>query len=446
MLQSVIQNAHAYGAQEAEVFLQETAVSSVKFEDSRLKSTDSSQSCGIAVRVLADKKLGFGCAADLAKIRFVVQGAVEAAWQSDVTDLSFPSSPPPTIQAELEDEAVRKLKLDHMARDAGKAIQTIREYDPEILAFGGIGKADVHIRILNTAGFDSEYRKTLLSASVGGQLVDGTNILFCYRESAGTSASIDFARMTEQVIADFDVSRVNVDIEGGAKTVIFTPRAAVALFEVLKLGVNGRNVEKATSPIRDRMGKQVLSEKMTIVEDGLLENGVGSAPFDDEGTVLKKRAIVEKGVLKSFAVDLRTARKLNLPPTGNGFRVNRYSGEQSYESPPSPQNTNWLLLPGEPSYDEILADIQDGVIVDLMMGLFTGNLLSGDFSANLMLAYKISKGRIVGRIKDAMVSGNFYDIFRDNVLAMSRETERVAEGSTTNIFPHICAEKVMISA
>jgi PmbA protein len=256
---------------------------------------------------------------------------------------------------------------------------------------------------------------------------------------------MDFDALTTRVIADFEMSRVNAEIEGGPKTVIFTPRAASALFEVLKLGVNGRNVEKGTSPIRDKMGEKILDEKITLVEDGLLSEAVGSAPFDDEGTVLEKKTVVDRGTLKSFAVDLRTAPKLSLPPTGNGFRIHGFLKTQTYETPPSPQSTNWLLLPGEQSYDEIVSGIEEGVVVDLMMGLFTGNLLSGDFSANLSLAHKISKGKIVGRIKNAMVSGNFYDIFREKVVAISRETERVAQGFTTNVFPYLCAREVTIS-
>ncbi len=445
MLEDVIEKAQAYGADQCEAFLQEDAVSAVKFEDSRLKSVESSQSHGIAVRVLVDGRLGFGAASDLAKMRPLLQAVVDSASHSERTGIFFPSAPPTADGAKLEDDRVRELPLDKLAESAGRAIEKLNEYDPAILVFGSIGKGDLRIRVANTAGFDSEYRKTVLSAYVCGQLVEGKNILFCCRESAGTTASIDFDEMTARVIADFEISRVNVEIEGGPKTVIFTPRAASALFDVLKLGVNGRNVEKATSPIRDKLGERILSEKVTVLEDGLLENGLGSAPFDDEGTVLERKTVVDHGVLKSFAVDLRTAPKLNLSPTGNGFRLLPHNGLQSYERPPSPQSTNWLLLPGERSYDEILADIGDGVVVDVMAGLFTGNLLSGDFSANLMLAYKISSGKIVGRIKNAMVSGNFYEIFRDNLLAISRETERVTAGFATDVFPYLCAQQVMIS-
>jgi PmbA protein len=445
MLDDVIEKAYAYGADECEVFLQEVSTSGVRFEDSRLKSVDSVQALGMAIRVLVHGRLGFATTSDMGKVRGIVRTAVEAAWESDTVGITFPSSTPAADAIKLDDEAVRKLQLDPIAESAEYAIRRLNEYDPAVLAFGGIGKGDLRIRIINTNGFDSEYSKTVLSAAVGGQLIDGTNILYCYREAAGTTASIEFDKLTEQVIEDFKVSRVNVTIEGGPKTVVFTPRAAVALFEVLKLGVNGRNVEKGTSPIRDKMGEEVLNETLTVVEDGLLEEAVGSAPFDDEGTVLEKRSVVDHGVLKSFAVDLRTVPKLDLPPTGNGFRFNRFTGAQSYESPPSPQSTNWVLLPGKRSYQEILAEIKDGVVVDLMMGLFTGNLLSGDFSANLMLAYKIEKGKLVGRIKNAMVSGNFYDVFGDNVVAVSRETERVTAGSTTNVFPYVCARNVTIS-
>ena len=445
MLDDVIEKAQAYGAGESEVFWQDVTTAGVKFEDSRLKSLDSSQSHGIAVRVVADGRIGFATTSDMGKSREMARLAVESAWQCEKTAISFPSAHAEDNGLQTEDGAVRNLQPEAMAESAENAIQRLKEYDPSILAFGGIGKGRMRIRIKNTSGFDAEYQKTLLSGSVGGQLIVGTTILFCYREAASTSASVAMDELAHQVIQDFKVSRKTVPFEGGWKTVVFTPRAASALFDCLRMGINGKNVEKGTSPVRDKVGDRILNENLTVVEDGLLEEGVGTAPFDDEGTPLSRKTVVDHGVLKGFAVDLRTAPKLDLPPSGNGFRLDRYSGWQSYESPPAPQSTNWLLLPGEQSYEEMLGEIDDGVVVDLMMGLFTGNLLSGDFSANLMLAYKISKGKVVGRIKNAMVSGNFYDIFRDNVIAVSRETERVSSGSTTNVFPHLCARRVMIS-
>lgn len=445
MLDDVIEKAQAYGAREGEVFLQEVTTAAVKFEDSRLKSLDSSQSRGMAVRVITDGRIGFATTSDMGKAREMARLAVESAWQCEKTAMTFPSVPAENNNLKIEDESVRKLQPEAMAESAEKAIRTLNEYDPSILAFGGIGKGEMRIRIKNTSGFDAEYQKTLLSVSVGGQLINGTNILFCFRDAASTSESVSLEDLTTRVIADFEVSRRIVPFQGGSKTVLFTPRAASALFDVLRMGINGKSVEKTISPLRDKLGDRILSDRVTVMEDGRLDEGVGSAPFDDEGTPIRNRTLVDRGVLKGFAVDLRTAPKLNVPPSGNGFRLDRYSGWQSYESPPAPQSTNWLLLPGERRYEEILADIDDGVAVDLMMGLFTGNLLSGDFSANLMLAYKISKGKVVGRIKNAMVSGNFYDIFRDNLIEVSREIERVASGSTTNVFPHLCARDVMIS-
>ncbi|MDP2899018.1 MAG: TldD/PmbA family protein [bacterium] len=445
MLDDVMEKAQAYGAHESEVFWQETSTGSVRFEDSRLKSVDSSQSRGMAIRVVADGRIGFATASDMGKAREMARQAVESAWQCEKTEIAFPSVRPEKNGLKMEDEAVSKLQPEAMAESAENAIRRLNEYDPSVLAFGGIGKGEMRIRVKNTTGLDAEYRKTLLSGSVGGQLIVGTNILFCYRDAASTSASVAVDELTERVIADFEMSRTTVPFEGGPKTVVFTPRAACALFDVLRMGINGKNVEKGTSPIRDKLGARILSEKLTVIEDGLLEEGVGSAPFDDEGTPLGRKTVVDHGVLRCFAVDLRTAPKLNVAPSGNGFRFDRYTGWQSYESPPAPQSTNWLLSPAERSYGEILGEVEDGVVVDLMMGLFTGNLLSGDFSANLMLAYRINKGKIVGRIKNAMVSGNFYEIFRDNVVGVSRDTERVASGATTNVFPYLCANDLMIS-
>jgi PmbA protein len=122
--------------------------------------------------------------------------------------------------------------------------------------------------------------------------------------------------------------------------------------------------------------------------------------------------LVEKGVLNGFIYDLKTAAMSGVESTGNGGR--------GLFNPPSPSGTNLILGAGETPLKDILAGIEEGILVEEVLGLGQGNIISGAFSNPLALAFKIEKGEIVGRVKDASIADNVYSVLK-NVAAVSRE-------------------------
>jgi PmbA protein len=125
---------------------------------------------------------------------------------------------------------------------------------------------------------------------------------------------------------------------------------------------------------------------------------------------------LEKGVLKGFIYDLKTAAKSGVASTGNAAR--------SLFNPPDPALTNFVIQPGETALKDILAGIDQGILVEDLLGVGQGNIISGAFSNPLALAFKIEKGEIVGRVKDLSIAGNIYDLLK-NVAAVSQETQWV---------------------
>jgi PmbA protein len=126
--------------------------------------------------------------------------------------------------------------------------------------------------------------------------------------------------------------------------------------------------------------------------------------------------LVEKGELKGFIYDLKTAAQSGVESTGNASR--------GLFNPPSPSFSNFSIQPGETSLKAILNSIEEGILVEDLLGLGQGNIISGAFSNPLALAFKIEKGEIVGRVKDMSIAGNIYDLLT-NITAISRETEWV---------------------
>ena len=123
----------------------------------------------------------------------------------------------------------------------------------------------------------------------------------------------------------------------------------------------------------------------------------GSRPFDDEGVATRCTALIEKGIPVAFYYDLQTAGLANTKSTGNGAR----SGARL----PSPSASVFVTESGTTSFKEMLSDIKEGLVIEYVMGAEQGNVLGGDLS-NVLLGYKIDNGKITGRVKNTMVSGN----------------------------------------
>jgi PmbA protein len=122
---------------------------------------------------------------------------------------------------------------------------------------------------------------------------------------------------------------------------------------------------------------------------------------------------------------LQTAALAGKKSTGNGSR-NR-------GSLPGPAPSALVVAPGKTTFDEMVRDIKEGLVVEQLMGAEQGNILGGDFSGNVLLGYKIENGKIVGRVKDTMVSGNVYKVLGD-IAAIGSETRWVSSFMQTPPF------------
>jgi PmbA protein len=145
--------------------------------------------------------------------------------------------------------------------------------------------------------------------------------------------------------------------------------------------------------------------------------------------------LIEGGVLKNFYYDLQTAGLAGTNSTGNGYR--------SLYSLPGPSLAALIVPAGEAKYGEIVDGIKEGVLIDQVMGAWAGNVLAGDFSANIHLGYKIENGEIVGRVRDTMVAGNVFQALKDSVEALGSETSWVGAGMKT---PAILLGNISVSS
>jgi PmbA protein len=183
----------------------------------------------------------------------------------------------------------------------------------------------------------------------------------------------------------------------------------------IAMGVNGKAEQKKTTPLLGRLGEKMLDPRITITDDPLLPLGLSSAPFDDEGVCGARLDLFRRGVFKSFIYDLQTAGILGKRSTGHGSR--------SFSTQPSPQVSNLVIAAGQTKLAQMIRNMDSGLILYDLLGAGQSNIAAGDFSVNIGLGYKVEKGKITGRVKDAMVAGNVYDMLKNRVLEISSETE-----------------------
>jgi PmbA protein len=203
----------------------------------------------------------------------------------------------------------------------------------------------------------------------------------------------------------------------GRLPVIFAPEASFLYLLPLWAGVEGNAIERKTSPLVGRLGERILSERLTIVDDPLASGELGSRPFDDEGVPCRRRAIVKDGTLSGYLLDLRTARALGEASTGNAVKRELFS--DGTETKPSPWPIRLSVEPGETPYREMIAGLDEGLLVYFGMGFHSGNYPQGQFSVQA-IGYHIVDGTVVGRLDKTMISGDVYTDFK-RVRAVSAE-------------------------
>jgi PmbA protein len=208
--------------------------------------------------------------------------------------------------------------------------------------------------------------------------------------------------MIESLVQQLEWARNTADTPTGQVPVIFTPRGvSAALLRPLLGGFNGKSVMTGSSPVGDRLGEKVIDERISIYDDPTIDGAIGSRPFDDEGIPSRRMALIDRGVASNFLYDLQTAGRMNATSTGAAGR--------GLSTLPGPGTSVLDVAPGDTSYEDLFLGINEGIVVERLLGAGQGNEMGGDFKANVSLGYKIENGKIVGRIKDTMISGNVYD-------------------------------------
>jgi PmbA protein len=394
-LQELVERAMSR-AEGAQATSSESESSTVSFESDRLKSVRSAQSTAISVRVVVDGKLGVSRTNDPDDREGVVERALEAAEFGSPVHFSFPG-PAPLPAVKVRDEAVPSVTPAEMVTLGEGMIAKVKEYSADILLGAGVGRSVSRHHLANSAGANLSEESTSFSLGLHGQRVRGTDILWVGHGLSAKKRALDERFVTSRTIELFRMAEKIVPIGTGDMPVIFSPAGMGVLLLALRLGFNGKNVVLGSSPLAGKLGEKIADERLSITDDPLVDFADGSSAYDGEGVSHRVTPLIEEGVVKNFLYDLDTAGRADAESTGNGIGCG---------------STNVVVGEGKTPYDEMIRSTKEGLIIHDVIGLGQGNPLSGEFSVNVNLGYKIENGEIVGRVKNVMLAGNTYEAIR----------------------------------
>lgn len=385
-------------ADEAEVFYTEDSSDSIEFSDSKLDKADTSMSAGIALRVIRNGRIGLAHTRNLLDPEALVKQALQSASNGMEVTFSFPHTPM-VPRLDTFNPEVEKLQKDELISRGKEMISYVNARTKGQFNLN-YWYGQEREGIMNSAGTNLSMKNT--SFAVFGQLIFPGTGSGLYKYRLGRDPKDISHSELDEMIELYKICETEVVPPTKAMPVIFTEQTLFALLTRFFTAAHPSYFYSKVSPLLDKFGEKIVSDKFSLWQDPFDPEMSNTAAFDGEGMPTQKYSFIENGIFKAIPLDLNYAAKLGMQATGNGMRP-------SVENQPGAGPRNICMQKGDTSLMEMIAGIDEGVIVYSLMGAHSGNILEGEYSCGVSSGLLIKKGKLVGRVKDCLISGNAYD-------------------------------------
>ena len=412
-LQGYLKLIHQHDVDFSDLYFQGSRHESWVLEDGIVKEGSFHIERGVGVRAITGEKTGFAYADEITPAALTAsaeaarsiaahggESASVQAWKRTEMKALYQSADPIAAMEEAKKIALLKQADAYIRSLDSRIIQVVISLSgvhEEILIVASDGTLAADIRPLvrfNCSVILEENSKRERGASGGGGRHDYQVMM--ETDDAGLPVCFDFAR---EAVRQAAVNLHAVDAPAGEMPVILGPGwPGVLLHEAVGHGLEGDFNRKGSSAFSGKVGQQVASKLVTVVDDGTLVNRRGSLSIDDEGVQTQKTVLIQDGILKGYMQDKLNARLMGEQSTGNGRR-------ESYAHLPMPRMTNTYMEAGESDPAEMIKSVKNGIYAPNFGGGQV-DITSGKFVFSASEAYLIENGEVTQAIKGATLIGN----------------------------------------
>lgn len=388
----------------AEVFLRDAQSGSVETKDGAIDTVITRGERGLGVRVLEEERMGFAHSSDLS-VPGIEACVDQARRMAKITepdaDLAIASAPIASVDLGIAHPGLEEHALAERGRVALEVERAARGSDARITHFRKTSYSDAAVStiIATTTGLRASYSETYCSVATSPVATqDGERQIGYHGEAARRREDIDPHRVGAQAARRATQKLGARPFPTQKLPVVFDPWMSMSLLGAIAPLFSADNVLKGRSLFAGKTGQRVASEHVTIVDDGRRAGGLRSAPFDGEGIATTTRTLVERGALRGYLTNMKTARKLGGSSKGNARRG-------SYASPSRIGPSNFYVEAGVTDPVALLRGLDRALAITSLLNLHTIDPISGEFSLGATGTY-LERGAPVQAVQGVTIAGN----------------------------------------
>lgn len=398
--------------EQVEVLVSRGSSTSVRVYDGEVESLTSADSSGAGIRVIRDGRLGFAHCGSLDPT-VLAETLVEARDNSafgepdEFNALAEPDGVE-VVQRDGWSDAVLDLAVETKVKMALELERRVRGIDPRIVGARTTAYSDGwgESVLVSTAGIERSDRGASCSIATQPLARDGDETQTGFGHDAGRDpAALDLDRVADEAAERATRLLGATKPASGRMAIVLEPRLALTLLGIVSGMVCADVTQRGRSPFADRIGEQVASPLLSLVDDPTRAESLGSEEFDGEGLACRPNELIVDGVLSGFLYDSYTARRGGVVSTGSAVRGTR--------SLPGVGAQLLVMSPGTRTFDELIASVDRGLYVNSFSGMHSGvNPVSGDFSVGAD-GLEIRDGAIAGPVRELTLASTLQRLLLD---------------------------------
>lgn len=412
IVETLFERGREKGISEMEAFIQKRKKLNIRVFKGELDDYSISDEEGLSFRGIYRGKMGYSYTEKLdeSSIDMLIEKVVDNASIIDSDDEEF------IFEGSNEYKKVNSFndQLDRVSNEEKVKFTKLMEaealkYDKKVYAvdYCIFGEEMVHSIMINTKGLNLEDKSNIAYASISVMVKDDDDV----KTASRYLISNDFNNFNPKTLAveavKEGISLLGADsVESDGYPIIIRNDAAATLLEAYSSIFSAESVQKRLSLLKGKINEKIAKDIITLTDDPFMEGGVMTRSFDGEGVASESKNIIEKGVLKNYLHNLKSAKKDGVKSKGNGYKG-------SYKSTVSIAPTNMYIQKGNSRLEDMVEGMERGLMIIDLQGIHSGtNPVSGDFSLSAH-GYLIEDGKISKPINQITLSGNFYDLIKE---------------------------------
>jgi PmbA protein len=408
----VLARARAHGADAADTLVAQGTDFSVTVRRGEVETLKEAGSKALGLRVFVGRRTASTYTSDFspAALEAMAGDAVaiaRATGDDPAAGLPEEMVPPEPVELGMFDTSPGALPTAERIERARAAEAAALSASPEITNSQGStwSSSEDEVVLANTLGFLGGYRSSSVSLSVVPVGERDGEMQRDYWYTAGRGLSdLQAAEEVGRIAAERTLRRLGArQVATCEVPVVFDPDTADELLGQLFRALSGYSVFRGATFLKDKLGQQVASPLLTLVDDGRRVRGLGSRPFDGEGLPTRRNVPLEAGVVRYFLCDSYAARKIGGRATG--------SARRGVGGGPSVGASNLSFQAGDRKPADIVGEVKEGLFVTDLIG-FGVDLVSGDYSQGAA-GHWIENGRLTHPVHEVTIAGNLKQMLMD---------------------------------